>query len=293
MKNRLKIAGSFLVCLLLVINISVESKAGTVGSTRTWNGFVYTGFEDAENPELNIDKSECHLTILNYKGTKREITIPKKIDGIKVTQVWSLSKAKNLQTLHIPNGVEITHAIVTAPKLKKITVRKDNKEYSVKNNALLNKKGTVLLSYPGGYSTLKVPDSVTKIEGSAFFGAKFRAVQFGKKLKIIENGAFYENYNLKTITTSKNLQTIGITAFYGCTKLRKVVVTKNVKRIEESAFAECNKLKEIYIYNPNCKIAKNVAYYPTIPKCATIYGKKGSTAEKYAKRYKMKFVVIP
>lgn len=291
MKNKLKVAVFFLLILFLLSWTSVESEAGTE-STRIWNGFVYTGFEGIDDPCTNIDKSKYHLTIINYKGNAKELTIPTEIDGIKVTEVLSLSKAKNLEILHIPNGINVYDAPAFAPKLKKITVRKDNKKYSVKNNALLNKKGTVMISYPGGYSTIKVPDSVLKIEYGAFDGAKFKGIKFGKKIKRIDNYAFCEN-NFKTIETSKNIEIIGNGAFYGCSKLKKVVLNKSVKKICAGAFEECNNLKAIYIYNPNCKIdtSKNFPYR-AIPAGATIYGKKGSTAEKYAKKFKLKFQEI-
>ena len=278
----------FIVVMLVLGNFSVESKAEIIGK-RTWNGFVYTGYQDAEYDDT-MHKSTCHLTILNYKGTKTEVTIPTKIDGMRVTEVISLSKAKNLKILHIPNGVDVHFALADAPKLKKITVRKDNKKYSAKNNALLNKKGTILMGYPGGYSIVKVPDCVTKINVQAFYGSKFKSVKSGKKLKKIGDSAFSQNENIRSFVSGEKLELIGSSAFFRCKKLNKVILHKSVRTIEAGAFSGCDKLKAIYIYNPKCKIDTSTYYADrTIPDNTTIYGKKGSTAEKYAKQFHLKF----
>ena len=285
MKHRIRT-----VCIMLAVMISaaclpLRSHAMIIDK-RVWKGFVYTGPFDDET-----DKSEIQLEILNYKGTKKEITIPTEIDGMKVTEVNSLSRAKNLRTLHIPDGVEVHRALAKAPKLKKITVSKSNRRYSVKNNALLNKKGTVLLGYPGGYSTLKVPDSVTYIDGD-FYGSRFKKIKLGKNVKRMGFVTFKENKGLETLVLDKKVQYIGIGAFFGCKKLKKVVLGKNVRRVRFGAFNRCDKLKTIYIYNKNCKIDLNKDVDQTIPNGATIYGWKDSTAQKYAEKFHLKFVEL-
>lgn len=293
--HRVRMVCVFLAAALVLTCCPLESRAEII-ETRTWNGFVYAGFQyeeyEAKEEGRPVDKSAIRLEILNYKGPKRELTIPTEIDGMKVERVRSLRRAKNLRTMHIPNGVEIDGVLESAPKLKKITVSKSNKRYSVKNNALLNKKGTVLLDYPGGYSTLRVPDSVTRIRNVK--NSKFKRIKWGKNVRIIENSAFSGNYGVQTLTVKGKVEVIGCGAFMSCSDLKKVVLGKNVRKIENSAFAFCGKLKSVYIYNRNCKIAPPDDYdydlfYLTIPRQATIYGWKGSTAEKFAEKYKIKF----
>ncbi len=283
MKQKIRVICIILAVMLAAACLPLKSHAMIIDK-RTWKGFVYTGFDD------ECDKSEIKLEILNYKGTKREVTIPTEIDGMKVKVVWSLSKAKNLRTLHIPNGVEVHRALADAPKLKKITISKSNKRYSVKNNALLNKKGTVLMGYPGGYSTLKMPDSVTKIAGGAYF-SKFKKIKVGKNLKTIGYNAFLENNGLETLVLDKKVQYIGTRAFSDCKKLKKVVLGKRVKRIGYGTFDQCDKLEAIYIYNKKCKICTD-RYFQTIPDGATIYGWKDSTAQKYAEKFHLQFVEL-
>ena len=285
MKQKIRAICIILSVMLAAACLPLKSSAMIIDK-RTWKGFVYTGLFDDES-----DKTEIQLEILNYKGTKREITIPTEIDGMRVTAVYSLSRAKNLRTLHIPNGVEVHRALADAPKLKKITVSKSNRRYSVKNNALLNKKGNVLMGYPGGYSTLKVPDSVTKIGGGAYF-SKFKKIKVGKNLKTIGYNAFLENNGLETLVLDKKVQYIGDCAFSDCKKLKKVVLGKSVRRVRFGAFNGCDKLKTIYIYNKNCKIDLNKDVDQAIPDGATIYGWKDSTAQKYAEKFHLQFVEL-
>ena len=285
MKHRIRAVCIMLAVMLVAACLPLKNHAMIIDK-RTWKGFVYTGFDD------ETDKSEIQLEILNYRGTRREVTIPTEIDGMKVKVVWSLSRAKNLRTLHIPNGVEVHRALADAPKLKKITVSKGNKRYSVKNNALLNKKRTVLLGYPGGYSTLKVPDSVTKIAGEGLYFSKFKKIKEGKNLKMIDRNAFSGNKGLETLVLDRRTQYIGACAFESCRRLKKVVLGKNVRRVRFGAFNRCDKLKTIYIYNKNCKIDLNKDVDQTIPNGATIYGWKDSTAQKYAEKFHLKFVEL-
>ena len=285
MKQKTRIVCIILSVMLAAACLPLKSQAMIIDK-RTWKGFVYTGPFDDES-----DKSEIQLEILNYKGTKREVTIPTEIDGMRVTAVYSLSRAKNLRTLHIPNGVEVHWALAKAPKLKKITVSKSNRRYSVKNNALLNKKGNVLLGYPGGYSTLKVPDSVTYINGE-FYGSRFKRIKLGKNVKKIGGVTFAENKGLETLVLDKKVQIIEGDAFRSCKKLKKVVLGKSVRKIGYAAFDGCDKLKVIYIYNKNCKISKPDRWQRTIPNGATIYGWKDSTAQKYAEKFHLKFVEL-
>lgn len=293
MKHGIRAICMFLATVFMVVLFPVDSHAEIIDK-RTWNGFVYTGFGSeeymAEMEGRPVDKSVIRLEILNYVGDKKELTIPTKIDGMKVAEVVSLSRAKNLRTLHIPNGVKVHWALARAPKLKKITVLPSNRRYSVKNNALLNKKGTTLMGYPGGYSTLKVPDSVVRIDGN--FNSKLKKIKLGKNVKKIEYYSFAENKSLEMLVLNRKMQCVGTGAFWECRKLKKVVLGKSVKRIDYAAFDGCSKLKDIYIYNKKCRIHMSGDDHLTIPKKAVIYGWKGSTAEKYAKKYGLKFKEI-
>lgn len=263
----------YMVLIFMFSFTSIMVKAEVV-SKKTWNGYIYTGFMPKD--DVDGDKSNYKITILNYKGSKTEITIPSKIEETKVTHVLSLSKAEKLTTLNIPEGIEYIR-IASAPSLKTVTVDKNNKKYAVKNNILVNKKGTVLFSCPGGVNNPKIPSSVTKINHQAFMNFKQKKITLGKNVEVIDTYAFYKCTKLTTINFNKKLKTISSSAFEGCKSLKVVKLPKSVKKIGKFAFSKCTKLNKVFIYNKKCKIN-------SIPKKATIYGYKNSTAEKFAKK---------
>lgn len=276
----------FLMVLIFASGLTMETKAEVVYEAK-WNGFTYSSFYEEE---FGI-YSHSRISIDNYEGDARELTIPRKIKGRTVMEVNSLYGAKNLRTLHVPNGIEVRYALASAPKLKKITISRKNRKYKVKNNALLNKKGTKLLGYLGGYKTVKVPDSVIAVDDMSCWYADFTKIQWGKNTKRIGRGAFECNRGLRTLVVNKNVESIEAFAFNGCRNLKKVVLGPKVKEVQYSAFKDCNKLKSVYIYNEDCELDTS-SMDRTFPKGVTIYGKKDSTAEKYARKFRLKFKTI-
>ena len=210
--------------------------------------------------------------------------------------------------------------------LKKITVSKNNKKYSSKDGVLFDKKKTILYQYPPKKSTKSytVPNSVKTIGKNAFENSsKLKTVTMGNKVTTVGKYAFSE---CKALTTVKlnNVKTIRHDAFSGCVKLKKIILNKKLKKIEMRAFEGCENISgylglpdsvtevgEMAFYN--CTNLKGVVissklkkfgylcfgyidfdarYAEIVNKKFTIYGKKGSAAQKYAKNNKIKFVAI-
>ena len=136
---------------------------------------------------------------------------------------------------------------------------------------------------------------MVQIAVGVFGGSRFKKIKLGKNVTKIKYMAFARNTGLETLVLDRKVQYIGEGAFKYSRNLKKVVLGKSVKRIGYDAFCRCRKLKKIYIYNKKCKICElkdaNVPY-TTISRSATVYGWKGSTAERYAKKYGLKFKVI-
>lgn len=123
--------------------------------------------------------------------------------------------------------------------------------------------------------SVKIPNSVQKIGCCAFFCCtKLKSVKIGKKVKTIGMSAFVGT-KVKSLKISKKVKTIGKFAFYECMSLKSITIPKNVKKINKYAFG--------YYYNHN--------RYKKI-KGFTIKGKKGSVAQKYAKKNGFKFKKI-
>ena len=64
-------------------------------------------------------------------------------------------------------------------------------------------------------------------------------------VKAIENNAFSNCMNLKSVTISDSITIIGNEAFKGCSNLREVKIGTKLQKIGVSAFLSCRKLQKI------------------------------------------------
>ncbi len=111
-------------------------------------------------------------------------------------------------------------------------------------------------------TSVTIPDSVTSIGDYAFSGCK----------------------NLKNVSIPDGVETIGDNAFYDCRKFTEITLPKSVKSVGSGAFWNCINLNKVKVLNPDCSISVNLSSNTMpFPKCATIYGYSGSTAEVFAK----------
>ncbi len=124
---------------------------------------------------------------------------------------------------------------------------------------------------------------------------KLTKLKLSKNLTLIPPAMLAYAANLKTITIPDKVKTIDELAFCECKKLKKVKLGNKLKKIENHAFVACSKLKSITVP----KSVKKIEYaalgfddYERKVKGFKIYGKKGSAAEKYAKKNKIKFKKI-
>ncbi len=309
MKKALKSLSMVLTIVLLVSSMSFSTYAVNY-KNREHNGFTY----------FLIGKE---ITITGYVGNKTKITIPKKIKGYEVVDIDLQGKGASLKgvtRVHIPNKFSIGGGWAYAKDLKKITFNKSNKNYSVKNNLVLNKKGTEIRCCPGGLKKIKMPNSVKVVDGfnsrditKISFGKnatrvkqyafasceKLKTVEFNKKLKKIEYCGFVSCDELTKIRLPRGFKSLGNEAFRNCEDLKKVVIPKTTEYIGQGAFEDCEELEKVYIYSKDCEInpGEYDKYYKkylseTIPKDATVYGYKNSTAQKYAKKNGNEFVVL-
>lgn len=195
MKNKIL---SIIMVLVLLSTYSMSAQAEVI-SYKKYKDFKYT------KPAYN------EISIKIYNGKKIKAVVPEKIKGIKVTCV-NLVRAKNLKQIKLSRYVK--DACLSKNKaLKKVTLSKKNKYLSVKNNMVLNKKKTKLISVLGGYDEIKTPQCV----------------------KIVGNCSFYES-KVKKVTITKNVKKL-CTAFVGCRKLEDVVFEGNsIPNIEDGTF---------------------------------------------------------
>ena len=157
----------------------------------------------------------------------------------------------------------------------KIVLINNNKYYEEKDRMLLTKDGKELVLFYGGES-LKVPDTVEKIDSYACYQlGNLSDVKLNGKLKKIGDYAFYHT-GISTLKLKNNIQIIGEQAFAG-NNIKTVKFNKKIKLIGKYCF-DNNLLRKVYLRS-NPRIEEGA-----FPKDAVIqYSKKaknkGSVAD--------------
>ncbi len=167
---------------------------------------------------------------------------------------------------------------------------------------------------------------VTKIAPAAFYGCtSLKSIKLPSSLKVIggdyghwnqygwADGAFAGCSSLENIEIPNGVTEIGLAAFMGCSSLKSVVIPNSVTSLDNFAFYQCRSLenvtlsenitklgygvfaftniKTIFIPKSVTEISRGIGDYPGAfnTSSITIYGEKGSYAEKYAKEYGITF----
>lgn len=210
---------------------------------------------------------------------------------------------EQLEDVTISNGLQwIEHdAFSATPWLEKMMTEHP---MLIVNNMLIS-----------GYTfegKVKIPDGVVTIAPNAFAYARISEVTIPSSVKTIGAGAFVGCRGLTKVTMSDSVTELGQDAFEGCYNLKTVRLSKSLSRIELGVFSDCKKLESLEIPDSvneigwafsQCKKLKKIVIPKSVKKinsdifyqCSkslSIYGEKGSFAEKYAKKYKYPFQQI-
>jgi hypothetical protein len=84
-------------------------------------------------------------------------------------------------------------------------------------------------------------------------------------VRIIWQGAFYDNKDLTSVTFPESLEKIDSSAFRYCTGLTSVIIPKSVVEINYYAFEGCTGLTSVTILNPEIKLG-----YYAFAKCTSL-----------------------
>ncbi len=129
-------------------------------------------------------------------------------------------------------------------------------------------------------TSVTIPDSVKSIRDDAFCKCiSLISLTIPDSVTRIGKGAFDGCKSLTSVTIPDSVKSIGDEAFDDCESLKSVIISDSVTSIGEYAFDHCKSLTSITIPNSVTSIG-----YNAFSGCdnLTIYGTKGSAAEKYA-----------
>ena len=196
----------------------------------------------------------------------------------------------------------------------------------------LNESGTLTVSgkgkipkMDGGYDYWKeykenitsiiVSEGITEIGESAFLSCKKAvSVSIPASVTKIDNFAFCNCESLKEVTLPDTVQVIGTGLFWRCFQLEKAVVGKGIKELPFNTFCRCKRLHDVTLYNGTLERLGDTSFeycegirelyipesvkefgfciFPDDSSRITIQSKKGSPAEAFAAKMKIKFQAI-
>ena len=107
-------------------------------------------------------------------------------------------------------------------------------------------------------SSVIIPAEVTRIGKGAFKGSIVKSVSFrGNQIKSLDEEAFRDCKNLKSIMLPNGLVQIGDYAFYGCSELRYIRIPKTVIVVGNDIIGNCH--SDIFVLGEKNSEAVNVA----------------------------------
>ena len=96
-----------------------------------------------------------------------------------------------------------------------------------------------------GFTSIVIPDTVTEIGSSAFYGSHLSSIVIPDTVTDIGNYAFSDCTGLKDVTLPNIRKNIVAGMFENCTSLEKIVLPETVTAIRPDAFKGCTALKDI------------------------------------------------
>lgn len=147
-------------------------------------------------------------------------------DGLLSVKAFAFKGCQALSHIEIPYSVgEIQEgAFANCYVLTAFYLPRNHPVYTVIDGVLFAGRGKTLVEYPAGRKgAYRIPDGVTDIYNSAFYGSLYlTAVTFPRSVAVVGEGAFGCCASLKEVTLPTSVQEVGKEAFQECGKLKKV-----------------------------------------------------------------------
>ena len=258
---------AFLFCIKLE-SVTLGNGIAYIGNTVFYYSAFYNNESNWENDGLYIGKY-----LLNVSENVGEVFWVK--GGTEVIADCAFSSCEKLVSVMLPETITSIGETMfyECPLIENIVVNGNGGVYSSEYGVLY--KGNSLAVYPQGKVDKKfnIPAGTDSICDYAFF----------------------DNQNLKNVILPDSVKSIGNSAFSGCSALTSVTIGENVKSIGIYAFFNCLSLKSIKLSDTTTEIGDSAfGYYyendtfKTVDGF-TVYGNKGSEAERYANENGFKF----
>lgn len=211
--------------------------------------------------ELIDDNS---ITIINYGGDEKDLTIPSEIDGKTVKKIGygAFAECKSIETLVIPDTIVTIgdYAFSQCSQLSEITI--PDSVVALGQYSLAGCSSLTSIEIPNGISSISyatffdcinltdvvIPEGVKTIGGMVFGNCRALAdIDFPTTLTSIGGNAFLNCTGLESITVPEGVTTLGSGTFQGCLNLSEINLPNTLVGIGQSAFQDCISLESIVI----------------------------------------------
>lgn len=178
----------------------------------------------------------------------KDINIPKNLQRLGE---YAFVACRSIEELTLPKTLTKIGegAFYGCQGLRTLTVEAGNPKYLAEDGALFNHDKTTLMLFlaQNDKTHYDVPETVTTIEGAAFYGSKLKSITLPPMLTTIDAEAFVLMEQLESITIPSSVTTIGNGAIGACASLKEIYVSDGVQGIGDAAFSENPSLVKVHL----------------------------------------------
>ena len=195
----------------------------------------------SESVKITVPTDEVKTAVVNSGISKENVVVDPTLKPEDITFVEGgiTYKTNGFDTVQVGDGAKAMTDVSGKVNIPK-TVQHNGKTYTV------NTIGKNAFIRVNAVTAIDLPDSITTIEGNAFFGTGITSFTMPDSVTELGNGAFRLCASLKNITLSSNLSKIPENAFES-TGLKEITIPEGVASIDTYAFNSCSNLTTVNI----------------------------------------------